>query len=87
MIIPDLTLIGPWDGDTWTVAIGDYNSDNPYDICTQLRFDTKEEAEAYIAEAKVNPPSTSICDADALCPFDDDDEPCPFDDDDKLHPF
>jgi hypothetical protein len=52
-IIPALTLIGPWEGDdTWTVTLGDYDPNNYYDVCSQLRFDTKEQAEAFIAANK-----------------------------------
>jgi hypothetical protein len=52
-VIPHLTLIGPWDGDdTWTVTLGDYDPTNHYDVCTQRRFNTKEEAEAFIRSQK-----------------------------------
>jgi hypothetical protein len=52
-VIPAFTLIGPWEGDgTWTVTISDYDPSDHYDICEQLRFETKEQAEAFIAENK-----------------------------------
>jgi hypothetical protein len=79
-IIPALTLIGPWKGDdSWTVTTNNYDSENPYDVCSQLRFDTKAAAEAFIAE---NIPSG----VDRPVPIQIDDEPadlgenddCPF---------
>jgi hypothetical protein len=50
--IPAFTLIGPWAGDnTWTVTLNDYDYGR-FEVCSQLRFNTKEEAEAFIAESR-----------------------------------
>jgi hypothetical protein len=52
-IIPHLTLIGPWARDgSWTVTLGDYDPKNPSDVCSQRRFDTKADAEAFIRLAE-----------------------------------
>jgi hypothetical protein len=49
--IPALTLLTPQEGDDpWLVTLNDYDPNDPQDISTAQRFDTKEEAEAFIRE-------------------------------------
>jgi hypothetical protein len=50
-ITPAGTLIGPWDDGTWTVTLNDFMHDMD-EICSQQRFDNKEEAEAFAAEVR-----------------------------------
>jgi hypothetical protein len=51
---PRITLAGtliPWNDGTWTVTLNDFMHDMD-EICSQRRFDNKEEAEAFAAEVR-----------------------------------
>jgi hypothetical protein len=51
-IVPHLTLFPSGKDGAWLVTVGDYDPNDPSAVCTQRRFDTKADAEAFIRLAE-----------------------------------
>jgi hypothetical protein len=58
---------------SWAVTLSDYDPDNPYAFVTSATFDSKDEAEAFIAECKSRPAEqdhvSDIAEFDDFPPF------------------